>query len=99
MADAALPAPRPCRLCGRPLIFARTAKGEVMPLDAKPTTVYVATEQPDLLGASELTLGDRVSGHVAHWATCPHADAFRSKGDRPPDRPPSRSARAAADED
>lgn len=92
MSDA-LPTPRPCRRCGTALVFARTAEGKVMPLDAKPVTVYVTTTQVDLLGASELTRGDRINGHVAHWVTCPHADAFRASGRGPP-----KGARPSADE-
>lgn len=92
MSDA-LPSPRPCRLCGVPLIFARTAEGKVMPLDAKATTVYVTTDQIDLLGKTELTLGDRIAGHVSHWVTCTNADAFRTSGRGPP-----KGARQSADE-
>ena len=74
-----LPAPRQCRSSGAALIFARTAKGEVMPLNAEATTVYAVRPLRDLLGVEEQTLADHLNGHVPHWATCPKADAFRRK--------------------
>ena len=70
-------APRPCQACGKPLLFARTADGKHMPLDAAETEVFVVGEQIGLLGERELALIDRVRGHVTHFATCPNAGTFR----------------------
>ena len=43
------------------------------------TEIFVVAEQTGLLGERELTLIDRVRGHVTHFATCPKAATFRRR--------------------
>ena len=74
-----LPAPRACAGCGKPILFARTQDGKIMPLDQTETEIFVVAEQTGLLGERELTLIDRVRGHVTHFATCPKAATFRRR--------------------
>ena len=72
-----------CRSCHAPIVWARTASGKTMPVDA--------VETPD--GNLVLTLGadgyhvevvgatDDRPRHRPHFATCPDADSWRK---RPP---------------
>ena len=59
---------KPCKLCGKPIIFVSMSSGRLMPCDAdsETTTISVAT-------------GETLRGFIPHWATCPDADKFRKK--------------------
>lgn len=61
-----------CRACHAPIIFAETARGARMPLDAGQTRIAVVHE------GRVLRLE---TGHVPHHITCPHADQFRRTED------------------
>lgn len=60
-----------CKACGRPMIFAKTATGASIPLDAR-TQVYRLVEKasgpPDAIKATDC--------FVSHFATCPKASSF-----------------------
>lgn len=64
---------RPCKGCGKSLIFAKTAEGKIVPLDPVPPTYRI---ERDMLGEEIAVRSDAV---VSHFATCPRADQF-SKG-------------------
>lgn len=55
-----------CRACGAPLKFIRSRNGRAIPVNAERTTIVTDS-------------GDVVSGHVSHFATCPHAESFRKR--------------------
>jgi hypothetical protein len=55
----------PCRSCGKPVVWFRTAKGKRMPVDAATTKPTDAEHQLDL------------KRHTSHFATCPQAEGWR----------------------
>jgi hypothetical protein len=67
-----------CKSCGAPLLWAKTAAGQRMPLDAVPSPdggwVYAGPEK--IRAAVE---DDTVARYVPHWATCPDAASHRRK--------------------
>jgi hypothetical protein len=68
---------RPCKGCGRPLVFIKDSKtGEIVPLD---TQAPVWTIETDMLGEE---VAVRVDAFVSHFSTCSVANDF-SKGRRP----------------
>lgn len=59
-----------CRACDAKILWARTAAGKLVPLDACPVAEgNMRREMPD---GSELR-------YLSHFATCPNADRFRRK--------------------
>jgi hypothetical protein len=85
---------RPCKLCGRPIIFARNdVTGGIIPLDIKAQT-YVTDGRGKCKPAKSRT----AYVFVSHFATCSHANEFSHKGkknqddtsddNRPPDKLP-----------
>lgn len=62
-----------CRGCGADIIFARTDRGALMPLNKEETKI--ATVRTN----GELKITTLVVGHVPHHITCPQADDFRRK--------------------
>ena len=80
-----LAARRPCGACHRPLVFASTTNGNVMPLDPDPTptgnihyidSTFVNVTTGLLLEAARNT-GELL--FVSHFATCPEAARYRKK--------------------
>lgn len=76
-----------CRSCGAEIRWATTFAGESMPVDAHPAadgTVRLWQDGPflraDVRGATIDLLDPTDDGvrHMPHWATCPHADSWRS---------------------
>jgi len=59
-----------CSECGAEIIWIRTPAGVNHPLNAEVTSVWIRDEE---IGWTI------VQGHIAHFATCKHADAFRKK--------------------
>lgn len=57
-----------CKGCGEQIVFLKTAKGKIMPVDAE--TWHEGEE-----------LFDSDAGHVSHFETCPDAKAFRKARD------------------
>jgi hypothetical protein len=66
---------RPCKKCGKDIIFAKTAKGKLVPLD---TTVSVFMAQPsvDEEGRESWNAEFIQGAYVSHFSTCPAADEF-----------------------
>lgn len=62
-----------CRSCGADVIWAKTAAGKLMPLDATETLGKVVY-QLDTTGRMQRAEG---RGHESHFATCPQADRWR----------------------
>lgn len=62
-----------CRGCGAEIIFARTDRGAMMPLNKEETKVAVIRHN------GETRVDRLVVGHVPHHITCPQADDFRRK--------------------
>lgn len=64
-----LPERRPCKLCGKEIVFFRTRNGHPFPCDGRATTVFA--------------LGDRgpvqMLAHLPHFVTCPKW----KKGEKP----------------
>jgi hypothetical protein len=79
-----------CRRCQAPIVWAITRRGRPMPVDAQPAlpgndkAILAVWREPDgrlrcrVLAKDEPTAGREHLG-VPHWATCPHADAFRNR--------------------
>lgn len=61
-----------CKGCGADIIFARTDRGALMPLDAAQTKIATVRSV-----GTEREVGQIVVGHVPHHITCPQADEFR----------------------
>lgn len=62
-----------CRSCGADVIWAKTAAGKLMPLDAE-ETLGKLVYQLDAVGRMVRAEG---TGHESHFATCPQADQWR----------------------
>lgn len=63
-----------CRSCGAPIVWAKTAAGKAMPLDAASVLVMVPRAPT---GTADEVVVDAVRGHLSHFATCPHAAQHR----------------------
>ncbi|HRQ74275.1 MAG TPA: hypothetical protein PLU35_14730 [Phycisphaerales bacterium] len=74
------PASRPCKLCGRPIIWGRNpATGSKVPLDARACTVF----RLEAAGGDGVPQVAQVDGvHINHFITCPHADRARAEQHR-----------------
>ena len=79
-----------CSKCEAPIIWVITERGKKMPVDADPTDLggFVLLERGEDSASPPLaTHHTKVSGkvlllsdrHDSHFATCPHADHFRTK--------------------
>jgi len=57
---------RPCKICGKQIVFISMDSGRLMPCDAdsETTTISIAT-------------GKVQKGLIPHWATCAGADQMR----------------------
>lgn len=75
-----------CRSCGRPVLWAKTVKGKMQPVDAAPDpkgnvevtmlgSEYVARAVIDPAAYK----GNPQNLHMSHFATCPFADRHRGK--------------------
>lgn len=65
-----------CRSCGAPIVWAVTAAGKRMPLDAEP--VYAIGSGVVSLNGDEVAVVERPRPlYVSHFATCPNADQHR----------------------
>lgn len=70
---------RPCRSCGVELIFAKTADGKTVPVDARQHPIYriVATGGGNYLA-------ERIeSARISHFVTCPNATEHSRKEPKP----------------
>lgn len=80
--------PTSCGSCGAAIVWAKTQRGERMPVDAEPSDNgnVLVTGQPPNRRAGVLTRGQaegaRAVGqqlHLSHFVTCPHAGSHRSR--------------------
>lgn len=69
---------RTCKACGRPVTFARTDDGKVIPLDIS-APVYELEVDVD---GQEFRAVRSTSAHVTHFATCPKTSQFSRGRDR-----------------
>lgn len=72
---------KPCRSCGRMIIWAESVRGKAMPVDAEPHPdggTITLTPQP---GSSPVaTVGAAMLGlRRSHFSTCPDATAWRGR--------------------
>lgn len=67
-------ASRPCKLCGRPLVFARDTEGRVVALDAT-APVWVLRRDSD----GEPVAVRSLNGAVTHHATCTSEEAVAKR--------------------
>jgi hypothetical protein len=73
-----------CRSCGAPIVWAVTVTGHRMPVDADPGRGGTVTlrDRPGLSPIA-LVVGAAPPGaplrHRPHFASCPHADDWRSR--------------------
>lgn len=86
-----------CKSCSAEVLWAASAAGELMPVNAKPTTAgnVVLTIQPggtkpDRLVAGVLNRGQAAGArdrgvrlHTSHFVDCPNAGRHRRRGRRP----------------
>lgn len=72
--------PRPCKLCGAPIVFATTTSGKKIPLDPQASrergnvAVDLSTGRAHVFGKADAGWA-RTAGatlHLAHFATCPN---------------------------
>lgn len=82
-----LPAPGNCRSCGAPVLWVRTERGKLMPLDVFPSDAgNVSIDTPDQRATvlTGLFLENARRGHAtlykSHFASCPKADEHRQPG-------------------
>lgn len=67
--------------CGRPIVWARTESGRLMPVDADPIVVKTGFRLVEGEGAPEArytrapTTGEKL--YVPHHSTCPDVESFR----------------------
>lgn len=61
-----------CRSCGAAIVWMTTAAGRNIPIDAD--SIDEAEVEHD---EQRRPLFDPKAGHVAHFATCPHAELHR----------------------
>lgn len=80
--------PNRCESCGAEIIWARTQRGERMPVDVEPSAAgnVILTGQPPKRRAGVLTRGQaegaRAAGqslYLSHFASCPMASAHRKR--------------------
>jgi hypothetical protein len=75
-----------CNSCSAPVIWARTTNGKSMPVDAEPTEqgnvellpLVAGVRTPEAVVHPQHPLGAGPL-RTSHFATCPHADQWRSK--------------------
>jgi hypothetical protein len=76
-----------CRSCEAPILWAKTVKGKRMPLDPDPVedgNIWIIRAEPDGPVISVALASEGVPPlvqhrYVAHFVTCPDADAWRKK--------------------
>jgi hypothetical protein len=85
-----------CRSCGAPIMWARTVKGKLIPLDFEPVTGgnihlrdtevangrVVTYAHVEAAGTAQL-FDDGEPAYVAHFTTCPDADRWRHQKGTP----------------
>lgn len=79
----------PCRSCGKPIVWKKTAAGKYMPCDAYPVSIVLNPNSKNkyLDKYGKLIPGDITdavgehteTAYVPHWATCDKPDQFRRR--------------------
>lgn len=77
-------APGRCRSCGAPILWATTASGRKMPVDAEPVadgTLVLRERDGEVFVVVAANAESNVVGprHRAHFATCPDAESWRQR--------------------
>lgn len=71
---------RRCKSCGAPIIWASTATGAAMPVDPDPIgggNLQLTRRGDESVTAAVVRPGEGT--HRSHYASCPHADQWRSR--------------------
>lgn len=78
----------PCRSCGAPVIWAETERGRSMPVDAQRSRKgnIALRLRADVRPLARVLRPDQCFGRIdlrtSHFATCEHADRWRTGGKR-----------------
>ena len=75
----------PCKGCGKPIVWGRTAEGVDVPLDPTPATYAVTGQGEDRYRIQRANGNkDRAVGQtlVSHFVTCPKAALFSAAAKR-----------------
>jgi hypothetical protein len=78
--------PKVCRSCGAPILWARTLKNRLMPIDAEPDpkgalVMQAGSGRAIVRQLTELDAPERLR-YTSHFATCPNAKQHRKEPDR-----------------
>lgn len=65
-----------CRGCGKEMVWAKTADGRAIPIDLRPVIYRIIGPGPNY-AAARVPTGEYA---VSHFATCPKASEFSSRG-------------------
>lgn len=65
-----------CKRCPQTIVWLRTRKGKMMPVDVAPDNVRVTLVREGGTEVICMHVGAPFEG-TAHWATCPEAASFR----------------------
>lgn len=66
-----------CRSCSAPIVWAKTANGKAMPLDAEPTAMGNVTLDGGVIRLSTADYNALGPRYTSHFATCPNAKGHR----------------------
>lgn len=78
----------PCRACGAPIVFVKSAQGKYIPCDAKlvryranPTGKGIVVVEGEGAVRCDLDFEGLPTGmaRISHFATCPQAGTFRKR--------------------
>lgn len=72
--------PEPCKSCGAPMIWARTRKGNLIPLDAEPTpegNIILKDGIAHVMKKGQSDLFDQDRRYLSHFVTCPQSRGWR----------------------
>ena len=73
-----------CKSCGAPILWIRTRRGKLAPVDAQPLQRYLIAEDEDNDPdpSREAPYGELVRVYTSHFETCPNAAQHRKSGTR-----------------
>lgn len=67
----------PCKGCGKPIVWAKTLEGKMIPLDPKPPIYWVEDDGNGGQACHRIR-----EGMVSHFSTCPNANDFSASKKR-----------------
>jgi len=82
-----------CKGCSRPIFWVKNENGKPEPFDARPTRMLRIAGDVDPDGVPHVfmeTQGKQFeiqTGHINHFLTCPVANKFRDKAEKPKEIP------------